>query len=162
MREFISRARNKDDIVIEIPGYRQTKSYTCGFVSGLMVLHSFNRKVSPKKFYSLCNVHEEWGMSTRKLATALRKMKISVSIKPGLKFDEILGYLSEGKPIITSIKRRDDIQHWVVIYGANKKTKEIFVAGDKFWFSPMKTHLKWNVFRRRVATGADFLICSPK
>ncbi|MES2528711.1 MAG: C39 family peptidase [Bdellovibrionota bacterium] len=162
VREFISRARNKDDVVLNVPGYRQTKSYTCGFVSGLMVLHHFDRKQNAKKFYELCNPHFDWGMSTRKVASALRKKNIKVSIKKLMPFDELASLIEEGKPIITSIKRRDVIQHWVVIYGVNRKTKEVFVAGDKFWFSPVKTRMDWKSFRRRVASGADFLVCSKK
>lgn len=162
VREFISRGWKKDDIVLKIPGYRQTKSYTCGFVSGLMVLHHFDRKQSAKKFYELCNPHFDWGMSTRKVASALRKSKIKVSIKKLMPFDELANLIEEGKPIITSIKRRDVIQHWVVIYGVNRKTKEVFVAGDKFWFSPATTRMEWKIFRRRIASGADFLVCSKK
>ncbi len=158
--EFITRARSKEDLVLSIPGYRQTKSYTCGFVSGLMVLHYFDRTHSAKKFYESCNPHFEWGMSTRKVASALRKSKIKVSIKKSMPFHDLARLIEEGKPIITSIKRENVIQHWVVIYGVNRKTKEVFVAGDKFWFSPFKTSMDWKSFRRRIATGADYLICS--
>lgn len=160
--ELISKPRNENDIVIAIPGYRQTKSYTCGFVSGLMILHAYDPKANVKKFYELCDAHEEWGMSTRKVAKALRASGIGVMIRKELKFQDIADFIDAGHPIITSIKRRDEIQHWVVIYGVNKKTKEIFVAGDKFWFSPVSTIFKWNSFRHRIASGADFLVCWKK
>jgi hypothetical protein len=83
-------------------------------------------------------------------------------IRKDLKFQDIAEYINDGHPIITSIKRQGDIQHWIVIYGVNRKTKEVFVAGDKFWFSPASTIMKWNNFRHRIASGADFLICWKK
>lgn len=161
-REFLSRARSSDDTVLNIPGYRQTKSYTCGFVSGLMVLHYLQLKIPAQSFYSVCEAHDDWGMSTKKVATALRQFDVAVSIKKYLNFDEIASSIEEGKPIITSIKRHGQIQHWIVIYGVNRKTKEVFIAGDKFWFSVFKTIHKWNSFRHRLPTGVDFLICWKK
>jgi hypothetical protein len=159
MPEFLTRARNKDDIVLSVPGYRQTKSYTCGFVSGMMVLHYFRPESTVKDFYPMCEAHDDWGVSTRKLSMALRKTGIKVSLQKSLTFEDIASFITEGRPIITSIKRHGQIQHWIVIYGVNRKTKELFVAGDKFWLSVFKTVLKWNVFRHRLPKGVDFLIC---
>jgi hypothetical protein len=159
VQELLSRATVEGDMVLDIPGYRQVKSFTCGFVSGFMVLEYFGIKTSSEKFYKLCRPHQEWGISTRKLSDALRKMKIKVVIRQKLSFDEIADAISEGKPIITSVKRRNDIQHWIVIYGVNRRTKEIFVAGDKFWFTPDATRYKWDPYRKKIATWADFLIC---
>lgn len=162
MREFLTRPRSEDDVCIEIPGYRQTKSYTCGYVSGMMVLHTFDPEACGEEFYTLCRAHDEWGMSTRKLATALRKKGIRVSIRKKFTLDEIADCIEAGMPIITSIKRVNEIQHWIVIYGVNRKTRELFVAGEKFWFSPAGTVFKWNEFRHRFPAGVDFLVCSSK
>lgn len=162
VREFLTRSRNPDDICIEIPGYRQTKSYTCGYVSGLMVLHAFDKKACGETFYEHCDAHHEWGMSTKKVATALRKSGIGVRIRQGLHFDEIADFISEGQPIITSIRRHKEIQHWVVIYGVNRKTKEVFIAGEKFWFSPAGTVFEWKKIRRQIPNRNDFLVCWQK
>jgi ABC-type bacteriocin/lantibiotic exporter with double-glycine peptidase domain len=160
--EVLTEARSKDDIVLPVPGYRQTKSYTCGFVSGLMVARTFDPKVPHEKFYELCELHPEWGMSTKKLARALRQSGVGVRIRQGLHFDEIADYISAGQPIITSIKRHKDIQHWVVIYGVNKKLREVFIAGEKFWFSPAETVYKWNELRHKIPVQNDFLVCFRK
>lgn len=162
LTEFLTRARNSDDVVLSIPGYRQTKSYTCGFVSGMMVLHYFHPNATVKDFYPTCLAHDDWGVSTRKLSDALRGAGIKVSIQKSLSFDQIAKTIESGRPIITSIKRHGQIQHWVVIYGVNRKKKELFVAGDKFWLSLFKTVLQWNVFRHRLPRGVDFLICWEK
>lgn len=160
--EVLTQPRNKDDICIDIPGYRQTKSYTCGFVSGLMVARTFYPKIPHTKFYELCRMHPEWGMSTKKLAAALRKSGVGVRIRQGLTFDEIAQFISEGQPIITSIRRNKEIQHWVVIYGVNKKLKEVFIAGEKFWFSPDETVFEWNELRHKIPAQNDFLVCWKK
>ncbi len=160
VQELLSRARVEGDVVIDIPGYRQIKSFSCGFVSGVMVLEGFGKKIDTEKFYQDCRPHQEWGISTRKLSDALRKNGIKVKIRQKLKFDEVAEAIAAGNPIITTVKRRNDIQHWIVIYGVNKRTKEIFVAGDKFWFTPDSTRQKWDPYRKRFPTWADFLICS--
>lgn len=162
VQELLSRATLSDDVVVNISGYRQIKSYTCGFVSGVMILEGFGIKIDTGKFYKQCRPHQTWGISSRKLADALRKNEIKVVIRQKLSFDEIADALTKGSPIITTVKRRNDIQHWVVIYGVNKRTKEIFVAGDKFWFTPDKTRYKWLEYKKRFPTWADYLICSPR
>jgi hypothetical protein len=160
--EHLTRARNKDDIVIDVPGYRQTKSYTCGFVSGLMVVRTFFPNASHKKFHDICEMHPEWGMSTRKVANALRKSGIGVRVRPGLTFHEIAEFIERGEPMMTAVKRHKDIQHWVVIYGVNRKRKELFIAGEKFWFSPAETVYKWNEIKKQIPKGTDFLVCWKK
>jgi hypothetical protein len=160
VQELLSRARKDGDIVLGIPGYRQIKSFTCGFVSGLMVLEGLGKKIDSAKFYKECRPHQTWGISTRKLSRALRKNGIRVKIRQKLKFEEVAEAISAGHPIITTVKRRNDIQHWIVIYGVNKNTREIFVAGDKFWFTPDSTRHKWDPYWKRFPTWADFLICS--
>jgi ABC-type bacteriocin/lantibiotic exporter with double-glycine peptidase domain len=160
--ERLTFARNEHDVCISIPGYRQTKSFTCGYVSGLMVLRAYDPKACRKKFYELCLMHPEWGAGTRKISTALRQSGIGVRIRQGLTFGEISDYICDGHPIITSIQRRGEIHHWVVIYGVNKKTKEVFVAGEKFWFSPAPTVLSWKDFKKSIVQGTDYLVCWKK
>lgn len=162
VREFLTGPRTDADVCIAIPGYRQTKSYTCGYVSGLMVLHAFDPKASAKDFLAQCQTHEEWGMSTRKVASALRQAGVGVRIRQGVNFSEIADYIKNGHPIITSIQRRGEIHHWVVIYGVNTKTKEIFIAGEKFWFSLAPTVMSWKDFRKSLVKGTDFLVCWKK
>lgn len=160
--EILTRARNSDDICIDVPGYRQLKSYSCGFVSGLMVLRTFYPNASHRKFYQLCDLNPEWGMSTKKVARALRKSGIGVRIRQGLSFDEIADFIEEGQPIITSVRRHKEIQHWIVIYGVNRKTREIFIAGEKFWFSLKPTVFEWKILRRQIPNKNDFLVCWKK
>lgn len=160
--EILTEARNEHDVCLDIPGYRQTKSYTCGFVSGLMVLRTFYPRASWKKFHASCQMHPEWGMSTRKVASALRKSGIGVRIRQGLKFHEIAAAIEKGHPVITSIKRRGDVQHWVVIYGVNRRAREVFIAGEKFWFSPKSTVFKWRELKKQIPHQIDFLLCWKK
>lgn len=157
--EFLTRTRHPDVLILNIPGYRQTKSYTCGYVSGLMVLRYFRTNSDVKTFYADCRAHDDWGISTRKVADALRKHEIGVSLKRHLTFNQIASEIEAGRPILTSIKRKGQIQHWVVIYGVNKRKKEVYIAGDKFWFSLFKTNHQWKSFRPRLPQDVDFLVC---
>lgn len=162
INEILTEARNKDDVVLDIPGYRQTKSYTCGFVSGLMVLRTFQSNASWKKFYDTCEMHPDWGMSTRKVANALRKWGLKVGWRQGMNFGEIAEAIESGKPILTAVRRHGEVQHWVVLYGVNRKKKQVFIAGEKFWFSPASTVLHWNELKKQVPRGTDFLVCCEK
>jgi Peptidase C39 family len=164
--ELISQALDdpSDDAtetILAIPGYRQTKSYTCGFAAGLMVLHTFRPKASITNFYYEVNPIEEWGTSTGKLVAALRKFRIGVKVKKKMTFDEIAEAIEDGTPIIACIDKGEE-QHWVVIYGYSVGPNRLFVAGNNIPGLPMGTDTPWSKFRKLIPSDTDWLICWGK
>ncbi len=120
-----------DVCILEIPGYRQIESYTCGFVAGAMILHTFHPGASLKKFFDQCRPDRDTGLQQNRLVRSLRTNGIGVGERHNLDFESIAATLDEGYPIITLTKTsRSDEVHWVVIYGYGRKPNRVFIAGE--------------------------------
>lgn len=161
--EYISQIipdpeNTEDTTILKIPGYRQTKNYTCGFVAGLMVLHKFKPKASATNFYYLCNPDREQSTSTGNLVRALRKNGVRVSIKKNMTFEQISDALENNMPVIMEVKRTRGITHWVVIFGYAVGPNRLYVAGNNL----LGTEYEWSKFKKMIATNGDWLVCSKK
>ena len=149
-----------DEIVLDIPGYRQVDTFSCGAIAGLMVLHHFKPRASIDRFYRLADPHGRWGTSTRKVTTALRRHGISVGIRESLEFEDLWDALAAGRPIIACVSSRwSDDNHWLVIYGVGKRPRRVFVAGVGIPHWPAGKVLPWGEFRRMWAPEGNGLVC---
>jgi hypothetical protein len=127
----LSHPRSELVVTLDIPGYVQVESYTCGFVAGLMVLHTFRPKASIDRFYRAVRPTSRHGASTGKVVNALRKSGVGVSIRNDLDFAGIRKQIDEGFPIISCVHTDDPaIDHWVVIYGYGIKPNRVFIAAN--------------------------------
>ena len=52
----------EDVCTLDLPGYRQLESYTCGFVAGAMILHTFRPGASLKTFFDECSPDYDTGL----------------------------------------------------------------------------------------------------
>lgn len=146
-------------VTLAVPGYRQVESYTCGFVAGLMVLHTFHPRASINAFFHRVRPTPLHGASTRKVADALRKSGIGVSIRKKLGFHEIRREIDAGFPILTCVKTEDeDVEHWVVIYGYGLKPNRLFLAGSGLPFFDGRERL-WEDYLKTAGSGRVGLVC---
>ena len=149
-------ASDENEVTLAVPGYRQTKSYSCGYVAGLMVLHTFYPKKSVTKFYCAVNPHRDWGTSTTKLIKALRMSGVGIARKTHVSFEELKNAINQGFPILTAIKRTRDIEHWVAIFGVGVEPNRIFLAGN----STVGGHvMTWPMFKKIWNTEREILVC---
>lgn len=127
----LSYPSSENVVTLDVPGYRQVESYTCGFVAGLMVLHTFRPKASIDRFYHAVNPTHSHGTSTRKVVNALRGFGVGVSIRKDLNFAGIREQIDSGFPIITCVRTKDeDVDHWVVLYGYRRNPNKVFIAAN--------------------------------
>lgn len=119
---------------LDIPGFSQLDSYSCGAVAGWMVLKALQPDASFKDFYLLCSPTPEDGLGDRALLKALRASGVGISTKPGgMTFEGIKKAIGNGFPIITIVDRPGtENAHWVVIYGYRQKPKLVYLAGNNF------------------------------
>jgi ABC-type bacteriocin/lantibiotic exporter with double-glycine peptidase domain len=158
-KESIPKPRDENEILIPIAGYRQNKSYTCGFTSGLMILHTFNPQSSIDTFYKRVK-SDKSGTSTNRLVSALRESGIRIRVVRGgsITFQQIAGWIKQGRPIITTVKNDT---HWVVIFGVGYKPQRIFIAGNGLLLKKQKH--TWTEFRYKLQGGvSDSLVCYRK
>lgn len=151
---------DETETTLAVPGYQQTESYGCGFVAGLMVLHTFKPKASIDRFFRRVNPDREWGIETGPLGEALRQSGVGVSVRENLTYDRIAETLEEGYLIITCVKTgQSDVDHWVVAYGYGVSPNRIFVAGNGI----LRRHvLPWADFRRVWSPKGFGLVCWGK
>lgn len=154
----LSGPDDADASVLDVPGYRQTQSYTCGFVAGLMVLHTFKPKANVDRFYTLVEPHPEYGTTTHRLITALNASGVGVGQRNNLTFDALASNIENGFPIITTISHPEpNTQHWIVLYGVGRTPKRVFLAGNGV--IKRDTIHSWREFRRRWAEPDFGLVC---
>ncbi len=164
--ERLAGSDHPDAVVLDVPGLRQTRDYSCGYVAALMVVWTFRRPRSragqTKSMTALWYRVEpdtETGTSTTRMIAALRASGIGVSHRRNLDFEGIVGAITDGFPIIVVVKTaRPDTEHWVVVYGANPTLRTVFVAGNEL---PLigKNEYRWAEFRRIWAEPGQGLVC---
>jgi len=122
---------------LDIRGYTQLDTYSCGAVAGWTILRALYPKSSWKDFYAKCPPSPEDGLDDMPLLKALRSFGIGVGTKgDGLTFEAIKKAIGSGYPILTVLSRGRDLAHWVVIYGYSEtkkpKSQLVYVAGNNF------------------------------
>lgn len=162
IRDRLNHPGSPDVVTLDISGYRQLESFTCGFVAGLMVLHTYRPTASIDRFYRAVNPTRLYGASTRKVADALRKSGIGVSIRHNLDFAEIRRQIDSGFPIITCIKTASPlVDHWVVIYGYGRNSDRVFLAGNGIPYFARREIL-WRDFAKKTRPKNFGLVCWGK
>jgi hypothetical protein len=153
---------------LDVPGYKQIESYTCGYVAGAMIMHTFHPRRSLERMIKLCAPDYETGVQTTTLVRALRASGIGVAVRENLTFADICKAIESGYPIVTLTKTpREDVVHWVVIYGYGKATNRLFIAGDDKWnfIGTLlgRKEVSWSDFQRSIWGQRGFgLICWGK
>lgn len=167
--ERLARSDHPDAVVLDVPGLRQTRDYSCGFVAALMVVWTFRRprtkagqtKSMTSLWYRL-EPDTETGTSTTRVVKALRTSGIGVSHRRDLDFDGIAQAITDAYPIILAVKTaRPDTEHWVVVYGANPTLRTVFVAGNELPLIGTNEY-RWGRFRRIWAEPGEGLVCWGK
>jgi hypothetical protein len=148
-------------VTLDMPGYRQTQSYTCGYVAGMVVLHYFKPRASEDRFWDRCDPDTHGFVSETRLAAALRASGIRVGTRSRFSFSDIKTAIDAGKPIITTV---EEGAHWFVIYGYRARPQKVFVANgsprqlalaqDKEW--------SWAELVREQGDIRGGLICSSR
>jgi hypothetical protein len=163
-RLIYSDPHSTKSLTLPIMAYRQNDMYSCGFVAGAMVLHTYRPEQSLERFYARVSPDEDSGTGVTALIQALRKSGISVTWKSRLTFREVKRVIKRGCPVVVSMGE-EEYGHWAVIYGYDESTpkKRIYLAGNK---NPDGTTLfgnriHWSVFRRKYWAPEGFgLVCS--
>jgi hypothetical protein len=121
----------EDVTTLDIPGYRQVDSYSCGAVVGLMLVHTWHPHVSPRHVYDICGATESDGTPTGRLVRALRQCGVGVSVREKMTFGDIVKAIEDGFPVATTV-RRPESQHWVLVYGVGRRPDRVYLAANSF------------------------------
>ena len=137
----LAHPRSKNVCTLDVPGYRQLESYTCGFAAGLIVLHTFYPRRSIRRLFDLVGSDYNYGTQNSTLVKSLRASGVGVGHRDDLTFAKICRAIDDGFPIITLVGSTDpEVEHWVVLYGYGRKPNRVFIAGATFCDAAVAAH----------------------
>jgi hypothetical protein len=114
-------------VTLPVPGFRQVRSYSCGFASTLMIARYFGVATPGADVYRRLGTD---GTGTRQTAIVkvLRQLGLRAGVRYDVDFERIARGIDDGKPIIGYLV---DVEHWLVIYGYGRAPERIFVADPR-------------------------------
>ncbi len=112
---------------LDVPGYRQTRGYSCGYAVALMACRYFSSPVKGQQLFEALGTGSQ-GTSQTALVKTLRKAELKVTVRYELEYRDYCAQLKKGRPVIGYLH---DAEHWVLLYGYGKSPKRIFVADPR-------------------------------
>ena len=80
---------NESGVALDIVSYAQTASYTCGYIAGLMIVHTFHPSRSRDAFRRRTKVDHHGQTPVWSLVRALRASGVGVSVKYKMEFEDL-------------------------------------------------------------------------
>jgi len=126
----LTPASDEKSFCLDVPGFRQVSSYSCGYIVGLMVARFFDSSVPEDEFYTAIDPTAEYGVPDEQLIEVLWRFGVKVRFRAGLSFEDLEKNIRASRPMITSVRRRTH-GHWVVIYGIGREPDRVYVSGNE-------------------------------
>ena len=159
IRVPLQRASRPREVTLNLPGYWQIDSYSCGGIAAAMVVQCLRPQVSFQRVHSAVAPLPETGAGTTRVTRALRSLGIGVACRPDLTFDTICDAIDAGRPVVACVTTADPCtDHWVVLYGYGRRPNLVFVARQGFPFLA-KHRTPWREFRREWSLRGLGLVC---
>ena len=152
---------------IGIEGYRQTRGYTCGYATSLMVVRHFRSgggatfaggatsatgaELTGSALYERLGTGSQ-GTGQGAIVRELRRAGVKVNVRYDVDLDRIALEIDRGKILVGYLF---DAEHWLVIYGYGRTPDRVFVA-DPRPEHPCE-HL-WGAYGKRL--GNFGIVCS--
>ena len=158
----LQRASGPGEFTLDLPGYRQIDSFSCGAVAAAMAAKFLRPRLSFQRVYDLVSPCSQTGAGMTRVIRALRSLEIRVSHHTNLGFPAICNVIRGGSPVLVCIKTREpQIIHWVTIYGFGRKPGVLFVAGQGMPFVG-RQRIAWKHFIRLWTPVGTGLVCRRK
>jgi hypothetical protein len=142
---------------LQIPGYMQVQTFTCGFVTAANVLHFHAPEADLAFLYHALN--DTNGTNETQVTNALRQYGIRIRPRVTLDFRSLCASLNAGSPIICSIRlKRND--HWIVVYGCDTKARTLFLSGNGIVPLLNRKEVTYQDFKKKWDPAGFGLVCS--
>ena len=124
-----------------------------------MVVKFLRPQVSFERIHAAVDPTQKSGAGTLRVMRALRSLRVGVSRKTHLTFDDVCNAIDASRPVLVCVKTDDPrTQHWVVIYGYGRRPNLVFVAGQGLPFIG-RQRVAWLQFRRQWSPPGGGLVC---
>ena len=126
----LQRATRAGEVSLDLTGYRQFDSFSCGAIAAAMAVKYLRPRMSFERIYAAVSPSRRSGAGSGRVACALRSLGVRVETRTDLAFDAICAAIDDGSPVLVCFTTRDpDTDHWVVLYGYGRRPDSLFVAG---------------------------------
>ncbi len=136
---------------LNVPGYRQTRNYCCGFASALMVVHYFEAQVPAQELFDRLGTARD-GTRQNAIVRELRAAGLRVNVRYDVDFERIQHEIDRDKLLIGYLA---DAEHWVVIYGYGVNPRRVYVADPR---PDVDCEQAWDDIAPRLGTFG--MVCS--
>ncbi len=159
VRVPLPKATRPGEVTLDLTGYQQIDSYSCGGIAAAMAVKLLRPQQSFQRIYGTVDPRPETGAGTRRVVRALRSLGLGVSRQEDLTFENLRQAIAAGRPVLVVVKTRDpDIDHWVAIYGYGRKPNLVFVANQR-WTRLARARIRWREFRQMWSAPGEGLVC---
>jgi hypothetical protein len=126
-----SSRQDRQKVFLPVPGYLQLDTFSCGFVSGLAVVHYFRPDVDPAAFAASIRPSPVDGVNELQLIHALQPFGVRVLQHREPDFATFDLHLRWGRPVIVPLRGRwFGCGHWAVVYGAARPGRRLYLVND--------------------------------
>jgi hypothetical protein len=155
----LQKASRPREVTLDLPGYQQIDSYSCGGVAAVMAVKFLRPGTSFERIHRAVDPRPQTGAGIRRVMRALRSLAIGVSLQEDLTFEDLCQSIDAGSPVLIIATTSDpDIDHWVTVYGYGRKPNLVFVAGQG-WHRIARDRIPWRTFRQMWSTPGEGLVC---
>jgi len=157
----IEQAQGPREVTLDLPGYIQTSSYSCGAMAA-MVVHRFRPRMGFDRIYDAVDPSPKFGAKPLQVVQALRSCGLRVSHRKKLSFARLCRAINRGRPIVVLIHNHgSEDDHWVVVYGYGRRPDRLFIAVNGVpWFN--RNRIARSRFERIWKPPGNGLVCWKK
>jgi hypothetical protein len=158
----LERASGKREVTLDVTGYLQTNSYSCGGIAAATVVRYLKPRTPFGTAYDAVSPDPDFGTSTTRAVQGLRACGLTVSRRKRLSFRRLCEAIDAGRPVMVIIQNPGaPCSHWIVVYGYRKRPDALYIAGNNW---PL---LSTNLIPRYEFEGfwnpkGNGLICRPR
>ena len=104
VRVPLQKASRPGEVTLDLTGYRQVNTFGCGAVAAAMVVRVLRPQISFERIHAAVDPTQQSGAGTMRVMRALRSLRVGVSRKTHLTFDEVCHAIDAGSPVMVSVK----------------------------------------------------------
>src|SRR4051794_26848628 len=78
LRIPLDQANEPREVTLDLPGYMQTNSYSCGAITAAMIVQYFRPRLSFARIYEAIGPVQDYGASTEQVVRGLRSCGLHV------------------------------------------------------------------------------------
>lgn len=140
-------------VTVPLRGYRQARSYSCGFATALMVLRSFDCVVEARELFESLGTGRS-GTRQNAIVRELRRRGLRANTRYDLDFAALGRAIDAGKLVVGYLI---DAEHWLVLYGYGRGPDRVYVADPR---PGEECEHPWQGYGERL--GGFGIVCSPR